>query len=172
MAKRRRGKLFRNNLMTPELKRLADELRAPGEIGRGLPGKIQAQVQAKTLSQPATIDPEIPAFTGRTEVATYFTKVGGNNLLYQAESWVILRLLLETAGPVAVGARDDVEPVLSGKGILLPTDVEVEFPLAKGNRVFITATAVNRVRFIIQPVPWQEQQTSIMGSLLSLTRKK
>lgn len=158
--------------MTPEIKRLAEELRAPGEIGRGLPGKVQAQVQANTLSQPTTIDPEIPAFTGRTEINTYFTKVGGNRLLYQAESWVILRLLLETAGPVAVGARDDVEPVLSGKGILLPTDVEIEFPLAKGNRVFITATAINRVRLIIQPVPWQEQQTSIMGSLLNLTRKK
>ena len=81
--------------------------------------------------------------------------------------------MLEGAGPVSVGSRDDVAPPLSGKGILLPTNVEITFPLTKGNRIFIAASAVNRGRFIIEPIPWLEQISTMVGQLVSLmsTRK-
>lgn len=168
--KRRLGKM-RDRLMAPDMHKLASELKAPGESGRAIPGVVQAQINAQTRSVKPLGTPEVPAAAGRTEISTYFTKVGGNNLLYQAEGWVRIRLMLETAGPVAVGSRDDVSPVLSGKGILLPTDVEITFPMQKGNRIFITASAVNRVRFIIEPIPLGDQILTMIGSLLSLGRR-
>lgn len=174
MVKRRRSRLgnIKDKLMAPEFKTLARELTAPGEAGRAVPGVVQTQRAAQAQSTRPVEIPDTPASTGRTEISTYFTKVGGNQLLYQAEGWVKIRLMLETAGPVAVGSRDDVSPVLSGKGILLPTNVEIAFPLQKGNRIFITAGAVNRVRLIIEPVPWAEQVTTMIGSIVSILRSR
>lgn len=169
--KNRLGRI-KNRLMAPDIRKLSNELTATGEMGRAIPGAVQAQAAAQAQSSAPVLHPDIPAAAGRTEISTYFTKVGGNNLLYQAEGWVRLRIMLETAGPVAIGSRDDVEPVLSGKGITLIRDVEISFPLAKGNRVFITSGAVNRVRMIVEPIPWAEQVTTMIGSLVSLIRSK
>jgi hypothetical protein len=169
MAKRRRilPRRFRNRLITHDAQQIARELTAPGEVGRAVPGLDQTHMRAQAAA-PRVVVPDVPPATGRTEIATYFTKVGGNQLLYQAEGWVKLRLVLETAGPVSVGTRDDIVPVLSGKGILLPTNVEIQFPMSKGQRIYISATAVNRVRRIIEPVPYADQILSMIGSLVSL----
>ena len=168
MANKRRmlPRRFRNNILTQEGKQLARELTAPGEVGRAVPGQDQTHMRVQ-VAMPKVIA-DIPPATGRSEVSTYFTQVGGNQLLYQAEGWVRLRLLLETAGPVAVGTRDDILPVLSGKGALLSRDVEMVFPLTKGQRIYITATAVNRVRRIIEPVPYAEQALHLTGKIASL----
>lgn len=91
-----------------------------------------------------------------TDTYTLFTQIGGNRLLYSAEEWVVVRLRLETAGPVAVSTREQVAPVLGGQGVLLNAD-DLEFTLPKGDRLFYTAAAVNRVRVIIEPVPWLER---------------
>ena len=56
------------------------------------------------------------------------------------------RLTLENAGPVAVGTMSAITPVLSGKGELLETDVPRTFYIAKGTRLYIAATGVNRVK--------------------------
>ncbi len=96
-----------------------------------------------------------PRTTSATETYTLFTQIGGNRLLYSAEEWVRVNLRLETAGPVAVSTRQDVVPALSGKGILLEEDA-VEFVLSKGDRLFYTAEAVNRVRWIVEPIPFLE----------------
>lgn len=94
-----------------------------------------------------------------TRIQTYFTVANGTSqLLYSAENWVRVEFQLETAGPVAVGTLQDVTPVLSGKGILLPPDGEpVRFVLPKGDRVFIAAESINRVKFIVEPIPWLEE---------------
>lgn len=94
-----------------------------------------------------------------TDIYTYFTKATGvSELLYSAEEWMKIRLVLETAGPVSVGTRESVTPVLSGKGILLESDGEpIEFTIPKGNRLFIASESVNRVKVIIEPIPWLEQ---------------
>jgi hypothetical protein len=131
---------------------------------------VQSQLATQIKAARPEGEPSIPAATGRAEVHTYFTKPGGSHLLYQAESWVRLRLMLGTAGPVAVGSRDYVAPVLSGKGILLPENVEITFPLLKGNRVYIAAAAINRVRVIIEPIPWGDQTTTMIGQIVSLLR--
>ena len=151
--------------MPPDLKNIGRELRAPGEVGRAVPGIEQTQMRATAGKKPVT--PEVPPAVGRTEISTRFTKETGSTLLYQAESWVVVRLMLETAGPVAVGTRDDVAPPLSGKGILLPIDVEIAFPMQKGGRIFLAATAVNRVRFIVEPIPWYEQIATMLGKLVA-----
>jgi hypothetical protein len=96
--------------------------------------------------------------TYRTEIYTYFTRATGEtSLLYSAENWVRMKLTLETAGPVAIGTSASLEPVLSGRGILLDTDREFEAYLPKGARIFIISETVNRVSVTIEPVPWLEQ---------------
>lgn len=93
-----------------------------------------------------------------TDIYTYFTEPDGETkLLYSAAGWVKMELTLETAGPVAFSTRESVTPVLTGRGILLITDEAIDFVLPKGNRVFIAAEAINRVKVIIEPIPWQEQ---------------
>jgi hypothetical protein len=88
-----------------------------------------------------------------TEIYTYFTQIGESRLLYSANFWCTIKLTLETAGPVAAGTRENLVPVLSGKGVLLTTDEDEEWVLAKGDRIFITAESVNRVKVIIEPLP-------------------
>lgn len=114
-----------------------------------------------------------------TQIYTYFTKPNGKSeLLYSAEDWVRAKFILETAGPVSVGTREDVAPVLSGKGILIPPSGEpLEFFLPKGDRIFIAANATNRVKFIVEPIPWFakisyqiSQVVSAVGNLRFLGR--
>lgn len=96
----------------------------------------------------------------RTEVFTYFTRPGPTALFYSAENWVVLKLTLETAGPVAVGSRADLLPVTSGKGRLLDTEVEFEVVLPKGTRFYVASGSVNRLSVTITPIPWLEQISS------------
>lgn len=96
--------------------------------------------------------------TYTTDIFSYFT-VSSNEtqLLYSAENWVRIKLTLQTAGPVAVGTKQDIAPVLSGHGVLLDTDIPYEAFLAKGTRFYITSQTVNRVNVQIEPIPWLEQ---------------
>ena len=127
------------------------------------PAEAQAAAserQSRGIAKVGDIRPGVDP-NGRTERShntdtfTLFTKIGGNHLLYSAEGWVRAILRLETAGPVAVSTRQDVPPVLSGKGILLGID-DVTIVLSKGQRLFYSAEAINRVRFILEPIPWGE----------------
>lgn len=91
----------------------------------------------------------------RAEVNTYFTRADGEtHLLYDPREQITLRLELETAGPVAVGTREELGPVLSGKGILLTTGDPQEFVLSLGDRMFIIAETTDRVKVVAQPVPY------------------
>lgn len=159
-------------LRTPSLRKIAAELQQPGEFGRAVPGNEQAAIEKGIAPGVTEEKPAIPAATGRVDMSTYFTKpTGRSEVLYRAESWVRIRLMLETAGPVSVGSRDNVTPVLSGAGILLPINVEITFPMTQGNRIFIAATAINRVRVIIEPIPWEEQKATMLGQLVAQGRK-
>lgn len=123
------------------------------------PSATARPVESAVLTPGAPVNPEIPPIKHNTEMFTYFTRpTAGTLLLYSAENWVRARLMLETAGDVVVATnRQNITPVLSGKGILLPFNVEITFPLSKNNRIFIASNTVNRVKFIIEPIPWQEQ---------------
>lgn len=108
----------------------------------------------------------------RTKVSTYFTKAPSigqdpTAVLYNGDRlWARVVLTLETAGPVAVGDQSSIVPVLSGRGQLLATGEPTPFVIAKGTKLFIAATAVNRVKVVIEPVPWLEQITGLLGSFV------
>lgn len=106
-----------------------------------------------------------------TEISTYFTsRIGTSELLYSAEDWVEITLRLETAGPVAVSTRQEIVPVLSGKGALLPVDDDFTFILPRGNRLYIAATAVNRVNFTVRPAPYINQALNLLDSIVGSLR--
>ncbi len=132
---------------------------------------------ARAIPRAKEGEPEIQFQAYHTQIYTYLTEVGGTRLLYSAEGFITLRLTLENAGPVSVGTSRDLAPVLSGKGILLETDVEYQTTLAKGDRFYITAETVNRVKVTIEPIPFLQQivvsiaenTRAIVGTLLGRT---
>ena len=88
-------------------------------------------------------------------------------MLYNGDRmWARVILTLETAGPVAVGQSSQLQPVLSGKGQLLETGVPTPFTIAKGNRLYIAATGVNRVKVVVEPFPWLEQLTGLLNVIM------
>ncbi len=113
----------------------------------------------------------------RTVVQTYFTKADAETtILYNGDrQWSKITLTLETAGPVAVGTVQKITPVLSGKGIQLSTDEPTTITVAKGTRLYIASTSVNRVRMQVEPLPWLEQITGLLrqfvGGLAARLRK-
>lgn len=129
--------------------------------------------------------PKVPSEDQRagnygTKTATFFTKPGVISILHAADSpWVQVTMVLETAGPVAFSTAADFS-VTSGTGIQLTTGVERKVTIAKGSRLYITSTTVNRISYIVEPVAWAEQilggivnGLSIVGRmLLSLGGKK
>jgi hypothetical protein len=111
----------------------------------------------------------------RTFVDTYFTKapVDGEptEIIYNGDRmWAKITLTLETAGPVAVGNSSSITPVLSGKGQLLETDVPAVFFISKGTRLYVAAAGINRVKRIVEAVPWLETITGLLGSLIGVSR--
>lgn len=135
---------------------------------------IAKQKVGTPMQQTGVVSPAIDAGSAsvNTEIFTYFTAAGEQRVAYSAESWVKLTLELETAGPVAFGTRLQILPVLSGKGALLPVGRSVELFLSKGNRLVLAADALNRVKVIVEPLPWLQaismQVGSVVGSLASL----
>lgn len=156
-------RISKRRALPPSLKKLADELKAPGEVGRAIPGEAQAYMRATPAVEAPKMAP--PVAKGATEISTYFTNVGGDSLLYQAESWVYLNLVLLDAGPVAVGTRENISPVLSGKGGLLVQNELARFSMRAGQRLFITANTVSRVRVTIEPPPFGQQVLELLSSI-------
>ncbi len=114
--------------------------------------------------------PEPQAVTGaganRAQIYTYLTGASGTFPLYNGDRlWARVTLVLETSGPVAVGTSENITPVLSGKGQLLETDVPMSYTIARGSRIYIAATAVNRVKVTIEALPWLEQITGTLGAI-------
>jgi len=103
--------------------------------------------------------------TSLTQQQTIFTTVGQSKLYVASQDWVRITLTLQTAGPVAIGTSADLLPVLSGKGLILATDIPVRFLLPRGNIVYIAANAVNRVSFQIEPQPFYEGLLQAVGNV-------
>lgn len=113
----------------------------------------------------------------QTDAYTLITQVGQPipgqlNVLYNGDRlWVRVRLVLETAGPVAVGTRADLLPMLSGKGQLLETDKEREFTISKGTKLYYIAGSVNRIAVTIEPFAWIEAITGNVEAVLNEIRR-
>lgn len=96
----------------------------------------------------------------KIEIYTYFTKPGDSVQLYSGDRiWAKVTMTLETAGPVAIGNKSSITPVLSGKGELLDTGKPKSINVGRSNRIYIASTSVNRVKVEIEPLPWLEQIT-------------
>ena len=118
---------------------------------------------------------------------TFFTTIPiagqpDSTVLYTADRpWVRVTLILETAGPVAVGTKATITPVLGGAGILLPppsvggVGQPIVFNLAKGNKLYIASTSVNRVKVQIDPLPWLQDifflVQAVVAGIASLVQK-
>ncbi len=99
----------------------------------------------------------------RADIRTYFTRADGvTRLLYSANEQIRVRLSLENAGPVSIGTDEDLSPVLGGTGAQLTTDKEERFILSKGDRLFIIAETINRVKVIIEPIPYTPEILALM----------
>lgn len=94
---------------------------------------------------------------GETEIWTVFTRPNTTSLIYSAPTWVRVRLIMQTAGPVAVGNKQEIQPVLSGKGIMLTQDQPIDFALGSGGRLYYAAQSIQRVAVIVEPIPWLER---------------
>lgn len=102
----------------------------------------------------------------RTELSTFITKIGPTEILYDGTRiWAQVTVTLETAGPVAIGTKQNITPVLSGKGILLETLEPKTITIAKGDKLFIASNAISRVKVEIQPVPWLEQLAGTLSQV-------
>lgn len=142
-------------------------------------GWTPGQAPNRTKPTPSAPAPDQGSSETRSFVDTYFTKIPDvgdpPQVLYNGDrQWAKITLTLETAGPVSVGTIANLDPVLGGAGILLPTGIERTFTIAKGTRLYVLATGVNRIKRVVEPLPWLEQITgsiaSVIGAIQALVR--
>lgn len=108
----------------------------------------------------------------RADMYTLFTTtLGASQPFFTADQWVKVKLLLETAGPVAVGTRSQITPVLAGKGLLLTTDVPFEIFLPRGTILYYAAESLNRVNVTVEPIPWAQQLSGELRLITSAVGK-
>lgn len=112
-----------------------------------------------------------------TEIFTYNTFVGSPDpsgampVLYNGDrNWAQVTLTLDTAGPVVVGNRANLAPIFSGNGWTLTTGEPITFTIAKGTRLYIYSSSVNRVKVEIAPLPWLEQIAAVAEGMLAQLR--
>lgn len=162
--KRRRGLLN----IDSGLKEIARSMDIPGEIGRALPKPTQVrQERANNILNEESWTPEAK---GRTQIWTHTTKAGSNLKLYEADTWMSIRVTLLEEGNVDIGTQEDLRPVLSGKGGSLVLGQEARFEINRGERIYITSDGAHRVRVMVSPIPFNEQW-SLMGYILTALRK-
>jgi hypothetical protein len=143
-------------------------VKTPSSLQTGFTSKVGPVSTDRNVAQVGTPADTTGKSDTRTLIYTYFTKlpdVGESTpILYNGDRlWAEVTLTLETAGPVAVGTMSAITPVLSGRGELLETGVPRSFKIAKGTRLYIAATGVNRVKVEISPYPWLETLTGLHG---------
>lgn len=105
-----------------------------------------------------------------TNFYTYLTEATGTKeLLSTGDDWTQVTLRLESAGPVAIGENQELQPPASGRGRLLTQDVDLTFTVPPQTKIYVAATAVNRVGVIRQPFPWFAQIVALLGATAGST---
>ena len=134
---------------------------APNALGR--PNRDQAT--ASPIGNTGEGEQSSDAFTLITRVGPGVD--GKTPLIYNGDRrWVKVTLTLQTAGIVVWGTRAELGPIASGNGNELQTNVPVSITIAKGSRLYYLASAVNRVSVQIEPLPWLEQITAGVNSMV------
>jgi hypothetical protein len=136
-----------------------------------------SQILGRAVPTPAPAEASQAAGNYNTTLSTVFTKVGQVVPLYTADqSWARVVVTLETAGPVEVASVANFKPFLSGKAQTLQTGVPLTFDCARGSKLFIGASTVERVKLTVEPLPWLEQIaggiTNVVGGIRNLFSRK
>jgi len=136
-------------------------------------GKLGPQSSTSTNRNVGSIQAPSATVAGAelaTEIYTFFARLptdGQLATIYNGDrQYAQVILTLETAGPVAVSTKQQILPVLSGKGQLLETGVPLSFVLAKGNRLYVATSSLNRIKVTVQPPPWLEQFAGLLHLIL------
>jgi hypothetical protein len=146
----------------------------PAAIVKPGSGMSKLGPNTTTNQTQASVQAPSPTLAGAelsTEMYTFIARPvtdGRFVVLYNGDrQFAQIVLTLETAGPVAVSRSQQLDPVLSGKGQTLETGVPLSFFVAKGNRIYVAATSISRIKVTIQPLPWLEQFAGLLGLIYS-----
>ena len=146
----------------------------PTSIVKPGPGMSKIGPNVSTNNTQGSVQAPSPSFAGaelNAEVYTYFARPAADGtaaILYNGDrQHAQVTLTLETAGPVIVGTKQQLYPVTSGKGARLETGVPTTFYISKTNRIWVATSSLNRVSVTVQPVPWLEQITGLLTSIVS-----
>lgn len=102
-----------------------------------------------------------------TQVTTAVTVPGQSSLIYSALEWSCVRLLLQSAGPAAVGIDPNLFPIGQGKGRLLSSSVETVIVLAPSDRLYVASDAQDNIGVTVEAVPELVLLQSILTALSS-----
>jgi hypothetical protein len=141
-----------------ELKSLAPNNKLPFAVGPQGPARMSPRGEVAS---------GVENYTNHTEVSSVFTTIGQQTVLIAA-TWLQITMTLETAGPVAIGTRANILPVLSGAGRLLPTNVPIRFLLPRGDILYMSSNAVNRVSVQVEPFPFYDGLLQAFGNLSTI----
>jgi hypothetical protein len=121
-----------------------------------------------TIAQSPSVGTTQGTSSNKLALSTYITKVGSTDEIYDGSRlWAKITVTLETAGPVAIGTRANLLPVLGGNGVLLDTDVPMTITISKGDKLYIAANAVSRVKIQIEAFPWLEQLAGTVHDIMT-----
>lgn len=116
---------------------------------------------------PVGVNPGTAA--NNVDIFTYQTTSGQTAMLYSGNRLsATITLVLQTAGPVVVGWKQQLKPVLAGLGWTLQTGQPFVIPIAQGQRLYIASSSVNLVNVTVAPTPWAEQ---IAGGVAQIAGK-
>lgn len=142
-----------------------------GQYGAQPGSKIAPVSMDRTVAQVPKPAETLGGGEIKTSISTYLTNVGTTDILYNGDrQWAALTVTLQTAGPVAVSNLNNIAPVLSGKGQLLQTGVPTRFIIAKGTRLYVLSSSVNRLALVVEPIPWLEMITALLGKTAGHTQ--
>lgn len=104
----------------------------------------------------------------RADYYTFFTVASETRLLLSLPQWTKVTVELETAGPVAIGTRQQLDPVASGRGAMLSTDQPFEMLLGPNTRLYYAATGIHRVTIKVEAIPWMQSIYAAISALAPL----
>lgn len=139
----------------------------PGALGAALPGGKAGMTELGNRAVATPPSPQVANAAGanRARVYTWFTNASSaTEILYDGDRlWARVTVELQTAGPVVIGTDSNLTPVLGGKGVVLTPGEPRSVNIARGTKLYIASTAVNRVAVVVEAVPWLEQITGAIG---------
>lgn len=103
-----------------------------------------------------------------TYTSTGVTASSDSQNFVSTDDWTQVRLLLQTAGPMAVSNIINAFPVGS-KGILLSSTVWTNIIVPPASRLYMVSNAPQRVSVVIEPVPYLATVVQLLSRIAPAT---